>query len=203
MVTNPITAKLRLRLALIVALPEPIMLERLRRLSVADLIVFRRRYGIRECRCTGRCKVQQLMLAEGRAARAGRSRRLAARLMRELRNDPPSMYQTRCRCAACRQAIPPIPFSVHQFLAKLLAPGVETAHGHRERGRIGSAGRYCARRSVPRTPQAHGCTPAGFFVARRFRRKFLRHSPDRRRGARMEGRFRPGPTWARALLFLA
>jgi hypothetical protein len=119
--------KLALRLALIVALPEPIMLERLRRLSVAELIVFRRRYGIRECRCTGRCKVRQFMLAEGRAARTGRSRRLAARLMRELRNDPPSMYQTRCQCAACRQAIPPIPFSAHQLLAKLLVPEGETA----------------------------------------------------------------------------
>ena len=120
------TRKLLLRLALIVALPEPIMLERLRRLSKAELIVFRRRYGIRECRCTGRCKVQQIMLAEGRAARAGHSRRLAARLMRELRNDPPSMYQTRCQCAACRQAIPPVPFSAHQLLAKLLVPEGET-----------------------------------------------------------------------------
>jgi len=119
--------KLALRLALIVALPEPILLERLRRLSVAELIVFRRRYGIRECRCTGRCKVQQFMLAEGRAARTGRSRRLAARLMRELRNDPPSMHQSRCQCAACRQAIPPIPFSAHQLLAKLLVPEGETA----------------------------------------------------------------------------
>jgi hypothetical protein len=119
--------KLALRLALIAALPEPVLLERLRRLSMAELIVFRRRYGIRECRCTGRCKVQQLMLAEGRAVRNGRSRRLAARLMRELRNDPPSMYQTRCQCAACRQAIPPIPFSAHQLLAKLLVPEGETA----------------------------------------------------------------------------
>jgi hypothetical protein len=120
------TRKLLLRLALIVALPEPLMLERLRRLSKAELVVFRRRYGIRECRCKGRCKVQQLMLAEGRAARTGRSRRLAARLMRELRNDPPSMYQTRCQCAACRQVIPPIPFSAHQLLAKLLVPEGET-----------------------------------------------------------------------------
>src|SRR5688500_14467228 len=96
-------------------------------LSKAELIVFRRRYGIREYRCTGRCKVQQLMLVEGGAARTGRSRRLAARLMRELRNDPPSMYQTRCQCAACRQAIPTIPFSAHQLLAKLLVPEGETA----------------------------------------------------------------------------
>jgi len=121
-----VTQKLALRLAIIAALPEPILLERLRRLSVTELIVFRRRYGIRECRCTGRCKVQQFMLAEGRAARTGRSRRLAARLMRELRNDPPSMHQSRCQCSACRQAIPPIPFSVHQLLAKLLVPEGET-----------------------------------------------------------------------------
>jgi hypothetical protein len=51
-------------LALIVALPEPIMLERLRRLSKAELTVFRRRYGIRECRCKGRCKVRQLSTSE-------------------------------------------------------------------------------------------------------------------------------------------
>jgi len=94
---------------------------------VAELIVFRRRYGIRECRCKGRCKVQQFMLAEGRAARTGRSRRLAARLMRELRNDPPSMHQSRCQCCTCRQAIPPIRFSAHQLLAKLLVPEGETA----------------------------------------------------------------------------
>jgi hypothetical protein len=118
--------KLAVRLALIAALPEPIMLARLRRLSKAELTVFRRRYGIRECRCKGRCKVQQFMLAEGRAVRTGRSRRLAARLMRELRNDPPSMHQSRCQCAACRQAIPPIPFSAHQLLAKLLVPEGET-----------------------------------------------------------------------------
>jgi hypothetical protein len=119
--------KLALRLALIATLPEPILLDRLRRLSVAELIVFRRRYGIRECRCTGRCKVQQFMLAEGRAARTGHSRRLAARLMHELRNDPPSMYQSRCQCAASRQVVPPVPFSVHQLLAALLVPEGETA----------------------------------------------------------------------------
>ena len=37
--------KLRLRLELIAALPEPILLDRLRRLSQAELIAFRRRYG--------------------------------------------------------------------------------------------------------------------------------------------------------------
>jgi hypothetical protein len=31
------------------------------------------------------------------------------------------------QCAACRQAIPPIPFSAHQLLAKLLVPEGETA----------------------------------------------------------------------------
>src|SRR5262245_24123070 len=51
MATNTVTAKLRLRLELIAALPEQIMLDRLRRLSVAELIVFRRFYGIPECRC--------------------------------------------------------------------------------------------------------------------------------------------------------
>jgi hypothetical protein len=129
MVTKPITAKLRLRLELIAALPEPIMLDRLRRLSVTELIAFRRVYGIRECRCKGRCKVEQL--GELRATRTcvaeGRSRRLAARLLREVRNNPTSMYQTRCQCAAYRQPIPPIPFSAHQLLATLLVPEGETA----------------------------------------------------------------------------
>jgi hypothetical protein len=60
--TKSVTAKLRLRLELIAALPEPIMLDRLRRLSVADLIVFRRMYGIQECRCKARCKIQHFML---------------------------------------------------------------------------------------------------------------------------------------------
>jgi hypothetical protein len=95
------TRKLRLRLALIAELPESILLDRLRRLSVAELIAFRRRYGIRECRCKGRCKVEQF--GELRAIRIGlaegRSRRLAARLLREVRNNPTSMYQTRCQSA--------------------------------------------------------------------------------------------------------
>ena len=121
--------KLRLRLDLIAALPEPIMLDRLRRLSVAELIAFRRLYGIRECRCKGRCKVEQF--GELRATRLcvaeGRSRRLAAPLLREVRNNLTSMYQTRCQCAACRQAIPPIPFAAHQLLAQRLVPEGETA----------------------------------------------------------------------------
>ena len=50
--------KLLLRLALIVALPEPIMLERLRRLSKAELIVFRKHYGIRCCRKNA-CAIRQ------------------------------------------------------------------------------------------------------------------------------------------------
>jgi hypothetical protein len=82
------------RLALIVALPEPILLDRLRRLSVAELIAFRRCYGSRECHCKGRCKVEQF--GELRATRLcvaqGRSRRLAARLLREVRDNPTSMY---------------------------------------------------------------------------------------------------------------
>jgi hypothetical protein len=128
--------KLRLRLELIAALPEPIMLDRLRRLSVAELTVFRRLYGIRECRCRGRCKVEQFgeLHATRTCVAEGRSRRLAARLLREVRNNPTSMYQTRCQCAACRQAIPPIPFSAHQLLAKLLVPEGETAP-HRPRTR--------------------------------------------------------------------
>jgi hypothetical protein len=120
--------KLRLRLELIAALPEPIMLDRLRRLSVAELAVFRRFYGIRECRCKGRCKVQQFMLSATSSLKLGRSRRLAARLLREVRNNPTSMYQTRCRCTAARQAVPPIPFAAHQLLAKLL----KAAEGERE-----------------------------------------------------------------------
>ncbi len=115
--------KLRLRLALIAALPEPVLLDRLRRLPKAVLIAFRRRYGIRECHCKSRCRIQQL--GELRAARclvAGKadSRRHARRKLFDLRGDPTSMYQTRCQCAACRQPIPPIPFSAHQLLAKLL-----------------------------------------------------------------------------------
>jgi len=47
----PITVgrKLRLRLAIIAELPEPILLDRLRMLAKAELIVFRRFYG-RTCR---------------------------------------------------------------------------------------------------------------------------------------------------------
>jgi hypothetical protein len=56
MTAKPITTKLRLRLELIAALPESIMLDRLSRFSVAELTAFRRMYGIRECRCKGRCK---------------------------------------------------------------------------------------------------------------------------------------------------
>ena len=97
MATKPVTAKLRLRLELIAALPESIMLDRLRRMSVAELTEFRRLYGIRECGCKGRCKVQQFMLRTTSAVKLGKSRRLAARLAREVRNDPFSMFQTRCR----------------------------------------------------------------------------------------------------------
>jgi hypothetical protein len=119
--------KLRLRLELIAALPEPIMLDRLRRLAKAELIVFRHLYGIQECRCKGRCTIQHFMLRATSAAKLGRSRRLAARLVRELRDNPTSMYQTRCQCAAAQQVAPPIPFSAHQLLAKLLVPEGETA----------------------------------------------------------------------------
>ena len=127
MATKPGTAKLRLRLELIAALPEPIMLDRLRRLSVAELTAFRSLYGIRECRCKGPCKVQQFMLRTTSALKLGKSRRLAARLAREVRNDPFSTYQTRCQCAACRQIIPPVPFTAHQLLAQRLVPAGETA----------------------------------------------------------------------------
>ena len=127
MATKPVTAKLRLRLELIAALPEPIMLDRLRRLSVAELTAFRRLYGIRECRFKGRCKIQQFMLRTTSAVKLGKSRRLAARLAREVRNDPYSMYQSHCQCAACRQAIPPVPFAAHQILAQRLVPEGETA----------------------------------------------------------------------------
>ena len=127
MATKPVTAKLRLRLELIAALPEPIMLDRLRRLSVSELTAFRSLYGIRECRFTGPCKVQQFMLRATSAVKLGKSRRLAARLAREVRNDPYSMYQTRCQCAAARQPIPPIPLVAHQLLAQRLVPDGETA----------------------------------------------------------------------------
>jgi len=85
MATKPVTAKLRLCLELIAVLPEPIMLDRLRRLSVAELTVFRRMYGIQECRCKGRCQIQQFMLRTTAAMKLGKSRRLAARLAREMR----------------------------------------------------------------------------------------------------------------------
>jgi hypothetical protein len=49
-------------LELIASLPEPILLDRPRRLSVAELTAFRRLYGIRECQCQGPCKVEHFML---------------------------------------------------------------------------------------------------------------------------------------------
>jgi hypothetical protein len=112
--------------------------------------------------CKGRCKVQQFMLAEGRAARTGRSRRLAARLMRELRNDPPSMHQSRCQCSACRQAIPAIPFTAHQLLAKLLVPDGETAP--RPPRTRPNRKRRPQLRAASRRSQAHGREAVGFFV---------------------------------------
>jgi hypothetical protein len=125
-----VTQKLALRLALIVALPEPIMLERLRRLSKAELIVFRKRYGIRECRRKGACAIRQHSIAARQqqvAAEALASRRLARQRLNELSTLPSSMHQSRCRCAASRQAVPSVPFSVHQLLAALLVPEGETA----------------------------------------------------------------------------
>jgi hypothetical protein len=121
--------KLRLRLGLIAALPEPILLDRLRRLSVAELIVFRRLYGIRECHRRGRCKIRQY-LHDGTKllVAAGVSRRHALRQLAALRDEcPSSMFQSRCACEASRQDVPPIPFSAHQILAKLLVPEGETA----------------------------------------------------------------------------
>jgi len=67
------------------------------------------------------------MLRVSSALKLGRSRRLAARLAREIRNNPQSMYQSRCQCAARRQPVPPVPFAVHQFLAQRLVPEGETA----------------------------------------------------------------------------
>jgi hypothetical protein len=129
MATNPITAKLRLRLELIAALPEPILLDRLRRLSQAELIAFRQRYGIRECHRRGRCKIRQYLHDGTKLLVAvGASRRLALRQLAALRDDcPSSMFQSRCACEASRQGVPPIPFSAHQLLAKLLVPEGETA----------------------------------------------------------------------------
>jgi hypothetical protein len=124
-----IDRKLRLRLELIAALPEPILLERLRRLSQVELVAFRRRYGIRECRCRSRCKIRQYLHDGTKLLVAvGVSRRLALRQLAALRDDcPSSMFQTHCNCVASRQAVPPIPFSAHQLLAKLLVPEGETA----------------------------------------------------------------------------
>jgi hypothetical protein len=124
-----------------------------------ELIAFRRLYGIRECRCKGRCKVEQF--GELRATRTcvaeGRSRRLAARLLREVRSNPTSMYQTRCQCAACRQAIPPIPFSAHQLLAKLLQEGETKPRPPRTRPNRNA--RYNARRRTASGRKAGGCLP--------------------------------------------
>jgi len=130
-----VTQKLALRLALIVALPEPIMLERLRRLSKAELTVFRKRYGIRECSRKGACAIRQHSLWATKRqviAEMSASRRTARQRLRELRSLPSSMHQSRCQCTASRQAVPPIPFSVHQLLAALLVPEGETAP-HRPR----------------------------------------------------------------------
>src|SRR5262245_55189058 len=46
------------------------------------------------------------MLRTSSALKLGKSRRLAARLAREVRNNPQSMYQSRCQCGVCRQPIP-------------------------------------------------------------------------------------------------
>jgi hypothetical protein len=100
MATKPVSRKLRLRLALIAALPEPILLERLQRLPRTELEAFQRRYGIRECSRKGRCQIRFLQTIWDA--------------------DTGSSNQTRCVCAASRQATPPIPFSAHQQLAKLL-----------------------------------------------------------------------------------
>lgn len=109
-----VTRKLRLRLALIAALPEPILLERLRRLPKAELVEFRRRYGIRECRLKSRCRIRfvRSLWDVGEDVRA---------------------CQTRCKCAASRQTIPPIPLSAHQLLAKLLKVAEGEIGPHRPR----------------------------------------------------------------------
>lgn len=112
---QPVDRKLRLRLALIAALPEPIMLDRLRRLSKAELIAFRRRYGIRECCMKGRCRIKFLKTFWWEFG------------------DNGSKYQTRCRCAASRQVIPAIPFSAHQLLATLLKAPEGECEPHRPR----------------------------------------------------------------------
>jgi hypothetical protein len=83
---------------------------------------------IRECQRRGRCKIRQFVLSgTKRLVAVGTCRRLVARQLRELRDCPTSMFQTHCNCAASRQVVPPIPFSAHQLLAKLLVPEGETA----------------------------------------------------------------------------
>jgi hypothetical protein len=47
------------------------------------------------CRCQGPCNVEHFMLRTSSALKLGKSRRLA----REVRNNPQSMYQSRCQCA--------------------------------------------------------------------------------------------------------
>jgi hypothetical protein len=131
-----VTMKLRTRLAIIAALPEPILLDRLRRLSMAELIEFRRRYGIGECRCKGRCRIHQFLLDATRPLAAGLSGRAAARVLRQARALPQSMFQTRCQCEASRQPAPPIPFSAHQLLAELLLPEGEQPPTNRARAAI-------------------------------------------------------------------
>jgi hypothetical protein len=131
-----VTMKLRTRLAIIAALPEPILLDRMRQLSMAELIEFRRRYGIGECHCKGKCRIHQFLLDATRPLVAGLSGRAAARVLREARALPQSMFQTRCQCEASRQPVPPIPFSAHQLLAELLLPEGEQPPTSRARAAI-------------------------------------------------------------------
>jgi hypothetical protein len=87
------------------------MPERLRRLSKAELVVFRRRYGIRECDRKGACA------SANTASRRGSSKSLRKRWRRAGRygsacvTEPASEQHapTRRQCAASRQPAPPVP----------------------------------------------------------------------------------------------
>jgi hypothetical protein len=151
--------RLVLRLALILALPESILLDRLRRLSKAELIVFRRRYGIRECRCKGLCAIRQdheRRTARLEVAQAAKSRRQAGQRRRELRGEPTSMHQSPCRRARVgRQSRPSLSWRTS------FSRSCCCRRGRQHRVRPGSG------HSIPPIPQPTVASP-------RARRIFLR-----------------------------
>jgi hypothetical protein len=85
--------KLRLRLELIAALPEPILLDRLRRLSQVELIAFRRRYG-NSPRCA--------MSARAACTKADAPAKHPGKAHRPFRSRPINSWQS-CWCRKERQ----------------------------------------------------------------------------------------------------